>query len=162
MDTEEIRREYGTASLEPTDDVVAKSYATWMVTYTAGALGVDDGGQLNVAANMSSDWGRPQFDDPSADNYATVETSADATVEAHWDTDGHVRPMKDTVTIDVFDGALGPGDTVTLTLGLVLLHGVLGVRATILETSLGARPRAILVWPVVLLALALFIYRLGG
>jgi len=154
MDTEEIRREYGTASLEPTDDVVAGSYATWMVTYTAGALGVVDGGQLKVAANMSSDWGRPQFDDPSADNYATVE--------AHWDTDGHVRPMKDTVTIDVFDGALGPGDTVTLTLGLVLLHGVLGVRATILETSLGARPRAILVWLVVLLALALFIYRLGG
>ena len=117
LETEEIRREYGTATLEPTDHIVSGSYGTWTVTYTAGALGVDDGGQLKVAANMSSDWGRPQFDDPTADNYATVETSADATVEAHRETDGYVRPLKDTVTIDVSDGVLGPGDTVTLTLG---------------------------------------------
>ena len=115
--TEEISSEYGTATLDPTDTIVAGSYGTWTITYTAGALGIDDGGQLKVAANMSSDWGRPQFDDPTADNYATVETSADASVTARWDTDGYIRPLKDTVTIDVFDGAIGPGETVTLTLG---------------------------------------------
>lgn len=117
LSTEEIHREYGTATLKPTDEIVAGSYGTWSISYTAGALGVDDGGQLKVAANMSSDWGRPQFDDPTADNYATVETTADATVEAHWDPDGYIRPLKDTITVDVFDGALGPGDRVTLTLG---------------------------------------------
>ncbi len=127
-ETDVIRREYGTATLEPADDIVAGSYGTWSITYTAGALGVDDGGQLKVAANMSSDWGRPQFDDPAADNYATVDTTADATVEAHWDPDGYIRPLKDTVTIDVFDGALGPGDTVTLTLG-ERSRGSLGHRA---------------------------------
>jgi len=114
---EEIRSEYGTATLEPSEEIVAGSFGTWTITYTAGALGIDDGGQLKVAANMSSDWGRPQFDDPTADNYATVETSADATVEARWDTDGYIRPLKDTITIDVFDGSIGPGETVTLTLG---------------------------------------------
>jgi hypothetical protein len=113
----EIYSEYGTATLEPTDEIVAGSYGTWSITYTAGALGIDDGGQLKIATNMSSDWGRPQFDDPIADNYATVETTANASVEAHWDTDGYIRPLKDTVTIDIFDGAIGPGDTVTLTLG---------------------------------------------
>lgn len=114
---DEIAEEYGTATLEPTDEVVAGSYGTWSITYTAGALGIDDGGRIKVAANMSSDWERPQFEDPTADNYASVETSADATVEARWDADGHVRPLRNTVTIDVSDGALGPGETVTLTLG---------------------------------------------
>lgn len=115
--TEEIHDKYGTASLEPTDEVVAGSYGTWTITYTVGEIGMDDGSTLKIAANMSSDWGRPQFEDPSGDNYATVETSGDAAVEAQWDTDGYVRPLKDTVTIDVFDGALGPGDTITLMLG---------------------------------------------
>jgi hypothetical protein len=115
--TDEIGEAYGTATLDPTDDVVAGTYATWTVTYTVGEIGMDDGSTLKVAANMSSDWGRPQFADPSADNYATVETSGDATVEARWDTDGYVRPLRDTVTVDVFDGALAPGETITLTLG---------------------------------------------
>jgi len=114
---EEIDEAYGTATLEPTDEVVAGTYSTWTITYTVGEVGMDDGSTLKVAANMSSDWGRPQFDDPSADNFATVETSGDATVEARWDPDGYVRPLKNTITVDVFDGALAPGETVTLTLG---------------------------------------------
>jgi hypothetical protein len=117
LSVDEIRQEYGDATLEPSGEFVAGTYETWNITYTAGVLGVDDGGQIKIATNMSSDWGRPQFEDPTADNYATVETSADASVSAHWDPDGYIRPLKDTVTIDVFDGALGPGDTVTLTLG---------------------------------------------
>ncbi|WP_265110810.1 DUF3604 domain-containing protein [Halosolutus halophilus] len=115
--TDERCEAYGTASLEPDGEVVAGSYCTWTVTYTVGELGMDDGSTLKFAANMSSDWGRPQFDDPSADNYATVETSGDASVDARWDTDGYVRPLKDTITIDVYDGALAPGDAITLTLG---------------------------------------------
>lgn len=114
---DEIREAYGTARLEPDGEVIAGSYDTWTLTYTVGELGMDDGSTLKIAANMSSDWGRPQFDDPSADNYATVETSGEAAVEGRWDPDGHVRPLKDTITIDVFDGALAPGDTITLTLG---------------------------------------------
>lgn len=114
---ETVRREYGTAELTPTDEVVAGAFGTRTVTYTVGAVGMDDGSTLKVASNMSSDWGRPQFDDPRGDNYATVETSGDATVEAAYDPDGHVRPLKDTVTVDVFDGSLGPDDTLTLTLG---------------------------------------------
>lgn len=125
---ETIRREYGTAELDPTDPVVAGVFSTWTVTYTVGAVGMDDGSTLKVASNMSSDWGRPQFDDPRADNYATVETSGDATVEATYDPDGHVRPLKDTVTVDVFDGSLGPGDTVTVRLGETA-SGSMGHRA---------------------------------
>jgi len=117
VNQETIRREYGTASLEPTEEVVVGTYSTWAITYTVGEIGIDDGGTLKIAANMSSDWGRPQFDDPVADNYATVETSGDATVEGRWDADGYIRPWKGTITVDVFDGALAPGETITITLG---------------------------------------------
>lgn len=127
-ESEKIDREYGTAKLEPTNEVVAGTYSTWKVTYTVGELGIDDGGTLKIAANMSSDWGRPQFEEPSADNYATVETTGDATVEGRWDTDGYKRPLKGTITINVFDGALGPGETITVTLG-EMGSGCLGHRA---------------------------------
>jgi hypothetical protein len=66
---------------------------------------------------MTSDWGVPQFENPSNDNYATVETSGEASVEASYDPQGHVRPWKHTVIINVFGGALDEGDTITLTLG---------------------------------------------
>jgi hypothetical protein len=125
---EVIEREYGSATIEGPEEVVAATFGTWEITYTAGAVGMDDGSQLKVASNMSSDWGRPQFDDPTADNYATVETSADATVEARWDPDGYIRPLKDAVTIDVYDGSIAPGDTITLTLGETA-EGSMGHRA---------------------------------
>lgn len=117
MPDEEIGRQYGTVSLTPTDDVVAGSFATWELTYTVGEIGMDDGSRLKIAANVSSDWGRPQFDDPQGDNYATVETSGDATIEASYNHRGYERPFRNTIDIDVSDGALGAGETITLTLG---------------------------------------------
>lgn len=54
------------------------------------------------------------------------------------------------------------GGLLDLTLGLVLLHGFLGVRATVLETSLSRGLRTALVWAVGLLALALFLLRVLG
>jgi len=115
--SESTDSEYGLATLDPNDAVVAGTYNTWTVTYTVGDLGMDDGSTLKVAGNMTSDWGTPQFDTPSADNYATVKTSGDATVEASYDSKGHVRPWKHTITVDLFDGSLDAEDTVTITLG---------------------------------------------
>lgn len=54
------------------------------------------------------------------------------------------------------------GGLLDLTLGLVLLHGFLGVRATVLETSLARGLKAAFVWAVGLLALALLVLRLLG
>lgn len=54
------------------------------------------------------------------------------------------------------------GPILDLTLGVVLLHGVLGARATILETSLDIQVRRAIVWIIALLALTLFLYRLFG
>lgn len=117
MDPETIDHEYGIATLEPTIEAVAGTYRTWHLTYTVGNLEIDDGGTLKVAANMTSDWGEPQFERPTEENYATVTTSGNATVTACFDEQGHVRPWKHIIRIDVADGALDAGDTVTLTLG---------------------------------------------
>lgn len=49
-----------------------------------------------------------------------------------------------------------------LTLGLVLLHGALGVRATLVETRLSSRATSALIWAVGIIALALLLLRLFG
>ncbi|WP_435320916.1 DUF3604 domain-containing protein [Haloarchaeobius sp. TZWSO28] len=108
---------YGTATLSPTSDVTTGSYNTWTITYSVGELGMDDGSTLKIAWSQTSDWGTPQFTEPTADNYATVETSGSATVSATYDSDGYERPWKSTVKIGVTDGSLEPDDTITLTLG---------------------------------------------
>lgn len=109
--------EYGEISLDPTGPVVVGTYRSWEITYTVGDLGMDDGSTLKIASNMTSDWGHPQFEHPGEDNYAAVETSGPASVEASYDPEGYVRPWKPTITIDIFDGSLDKGDTITLTLG---------------------------------------------
>lgn len=108
---------YGSASLTPTDDVVAGSFGTWRITYTVGEIGMDDGSRLKIATNVSSDWGPPQFAAPEEDNYCSVTTSGKAEVKASYNESGYERPWRNTIDIDVFDGALGTGETITLTLG---------------------------------------------
>jgi hypothetical protein len=119
---------YGRATLDPDDDVVAGSYTTWTVTYTAGELGLDDGATLLVAFSQTSDMGDPQFDDPAAENYCRVTTEADAELEAEYDPRAHVRPLKHAVRVTVRDGSLAPDETVTVTLGATD-GGSLGIQA---------------------------------
>jgi len=114
---EEIDKHYGTVSISK-DQVTAGAYDTWEIEYTVGELGLDDGSRIKIATNQTSDWAKPQFDNPEADNYATVETSGDATVEGHFDRRYRTKkPWGDNIVIDVHDGYTEPGDTITLTLG---------------------------------------------
>lgn len=54
------------------------------------------------------------------------------------------------------------GGLLDLTLGLVLLHGFLGVRATVLESSLPRRVKPALVWLVGVASVGLFAFRVFG
>lgn len=107
----------GTVSMEPSDPVPAGEFGTWTVTHEVGALGIDDGGAIKLAIHQTSDWGTPQFEDPTAPNYATVQTSGDASLSARFESMGHVRPYRYAVIATVEDGALAPGETITITLG---------------------------------------------
>ena len=109
----------GRATISPAEPVVAGEFGTWTVTYTAGRWGVDDGGALRLAFHQTSDAGGPQFDDPAAPNYCTVNCSSPAPTRLapRFDRALGVRPWKRTLALRVHDQAIRPGDTVTVTLG---------------------------------------------
>ena len=65
--------DYGRATIDPAGDVVAGSYGTWRLSYEAGSKGISVGGRIRVYTDSDSDWGTPQFIDPAAAEYMTLE-----------------------------------------------------------------------------------------
>lgn len=118
----------GTVELINSAPVVAGTYGTWTLVYTVGTLGIDSGGQLKIARRLVSDWGVPQFEHPQAAGYSTAATSGAAKLAVSWQQRGYVRPRTPSVVIDIYDGSLAPGDTITVTLGDTS-QGAPGLRA---------------------------------
>jgi hypothetical protein len=106
---------------------VAGSTGAWTIRYTVGVAGIDDGGRIRIAWRSVSDWPAPQFASPGAENYASVATDAPIRLTPVYGSDG-VRPWNRTLTIRVSDGALAPGDVVTIVLGDTSA-GSIGMRA---------------------------------
>jgi len=106
----------GSAKLEPSGALIAGSYAALVLTYTAGTFGIDDSGHLKVVWRGTSDMGKPQFTDPTAPNYTTVEASNGAVLERGVDRI-NTRPWVNTLWIRVGRGFLRKGDTITIRLG---------------------------------------------
>ena len=117
MGEAEIRDCYGWAEIDPDEPVTAGATGTWRIIYHAGRYGVDDGGVIKIAWRDVSDWQAPQFDDPAAPGYASVDTTGPSSLRPAFEKQRYVRPWRLCVTIDVFDDSLCEGDTVTLTLG---------------------------------------------
>ncbi|MFW6058594.1 MAG: DUF3604 domain-containing protein, partial [Phycisphaeraceae bacterium] len=107
----------GHVTLDSHAPVVAGSFGQWRITYTVGSYGIDEGGTLKLAHRFASDWQKPQFDDSKASGYCTVTTTGEAKLRPHFEPKGHIRPYMKALVIDVYDGSLAPGDTVTITLG---------------------------------------------
>ena len=82
----------GSAVVEPTGNFEAGSYQEFTLTYTAGYFGIDDTGSLKIVHRFASDMGRPQFDDPAAANYVTVEASNGALLHVEYDMKRNIRP----------------------------------------------------------------------
>ncbi len=118
----------GRAELEPAGPVIAGSVGTWAIRYTAGRYGVDDGGALKLSWRFASDWGTPQFADPTAPEYMSVETTAKAILAPRFEPWGNVRPWTKTVLVRVVDGIIEPGQTLTITFG-DMRKGSVGSRA---------------------------------
>lgn len=117
MDDKQIKRAFGSAVLEPSDCVVAGSWGTWRLTYTVGEYGLDDGGTLMVSWRFATDWGRPQFEDPSAPDYASLSTDGRTSLCGRFDTKAGVRPWRKSTVVDVFDDGLAPGEHIVITFG---------------------------------------------
>jgi len=106
----------GTATLSPAGPFVAGTHAALVLTYTAGRFGIDDTGDLKVVWRGTSDMGKPQFDNPTAENYTTVEASNGAVLHARVDRN-FTRPWVNALSIRVGRGFLRSGETITIRLG---------------------------------------------
>ncbi len=106
----------GSVALTPTGPFVAGSHAELTLVYTAGTFGIDDTGMLKISWRTTSDMAKPQFDQPSAPNFTTVEASNAAKLE-YWFDRLNVRPYANTLLIRVGRGYLRKGDTITVRLG---------------------------------------------
>ncbi len=106
----------GTAIIEPSYPVVAGAYTTIALTYTAGHP-IDDSGYLKIAFRQMGDFGTPQFADPSAANYCSIQTTAHCRIEPRWDNKGHTRPWSRALFLKVTQGYVDRDDRITVTFG---------------------------------------------
>ena len=97
--------------------VVAGSYRTCRLTYTAGFYGIDDTGSIKVAMRYATDCGVPQFDRPDAPNYTTARASNGARLQLRYDPKDNLRPWGRTLHVKVVQGFLRQGDRIELILG---------------------------------------------
>jgi len=97
--------------------VVAGSYQTCCLEYTAGFAGIDDTGSLKIVMRYATDAGVPQFTDPAAANYVTAEASNAASLQLRYDVKDHVRPWGKTLHVKVLQGFLRQGDRIRVVLG---------------------------------------------
>ena len=117
----------GSATVSPTGAFEAGSFHEFTVTYTAGYFGIDDTGSLKIVHRFASDMGRPQFTEPEAPNYTTVEASNGAILHVEYDMKRNIRPWDKTVYIKVVRGFLREGDEIVVRFGdkrqgLSLIH----------------------------------------
>ena len=107
----------GSAAIEPTGAFEAGAFQSFTLTYRAGYFGIDDTGSIKIVYRFASDMGAPQFTDPTAPNYTTVEASNQAELEVHYDNKQNTRPWDKTIYICVRRGFLRDGDTIVVRFG---------------------------------------------
>ena len=111
-----LSEQMGFATLAPAGPFVAGSYVELTLTYTAGIFGIDDTGMMKVSWRSTSDMGKPQFDEPRAANFTTVEASNGAKLKVWFDR-LNIRPYANTLLIRVVRGYLHADDTLTIRFG---------------------------------------------
>jgi hypothetical protein len=111
-----LAEQMGSATLTPAGPFVAGSYAELTLCYTAGTFGIDDSGMVKVSWRTTSDMAKPQFDDPTAANYISVEASNGAKLDVWFDR-LNIRPWANTLLIRVGRGYLRAGDVLTVRFG---------------------------------------------
>ncbi len=107
----------GTAVISPVGKFEAGSFQLFTLVYTAGYFGIDDTGSIKIVHRFASDMGRPQWSDPTAANYTTVEASNGAVLDVLYDPKLNIRPWDKTLMVRVMRGFLREGDTITVRFG---------------------------------------------
>jgi hypothetical protein len=110
---EQTKETLGEASITPREMAIAGGFGSWRLTFRVGASGVRCGGGIKVGTDSDTDWGLPQFHDPTGPNYMTVSTSGKGRLSivlgpglySHW------------LRVTVLEYPLEEGDEITLVYG---------------------------------------------
>jgi len=95
----------------------AWSFARLAFVFTAGELGMDDGGHLRIAYRWTHDGGGLQADRPQEANFVSAVASNGAELAISYGSEAHTRPFDRAVTVTVRRGFLAPGDTLAIVIG---------------------------------------------
>ncbi len=106
----------GSAVVHPDQPIIAGSYTTITFTYIAGHP-IDDSGYLKITFRSVSDAGTPQFTDPDAPNFCTINTTGDCQIEPRWDSKGHTRPWSQALYLHVRRGFLDSREKIQVIFG---------------------------------------------
>ena len=106
----------GQATIEPEHPIVAGSFTTIALTYTAGHP-IDDTGYVKITFRSVSDFSAPRFKDPTAPNYCTISTTGDCRIEPRWDPKGHTRPWNRALFLQVRREFLNRGEKIVVVFG---------------------------------------------
>jgi hypothetical protein len=124
----------GSLEFLPQRNLIAGEVGSYVIRYTVGQHGIDDGGTLKLVQRGSSDWGIPQQSNPQSLNYTSIQYQGAAILKAYFDPKGFVRPWFWCLTIDVSHESIKPGEIVEIVLGDTT-HGSAGMRCqTFVET----------------------------
>lgn len=116
----------GSVQMTPIDHVTAGMIGSWTIVYTVGKYGIDDTGSVKIVWRNPSDWGMPQFSNPAALGYTTVQVNGNAKVSMELEM--FERPFNNSLLLRVYDGFLQEGDTITVIMG-DQSQGAPGIRA---------------------------------
>ncbi len=106
----------GTAHLDQATRVVAGSFSTVTLIYKAGDP-INPYGHIKIAFSSAGDFGVPQFTKPEEDNFCTVHSTGKCNFVPIWHESGYEKPFGKELILQVIDGFLEEGDTITLTFG---------------------------------------------
>ncbi len=107
----------GRVDITPRGPFPAGSFQHITLTYKAGRYGIDDTGTLRVCFRFATDQSQPQFTDPTAPGFVSVEASNGAVLDARFDYKLNFRPFDRTLVIRVVKGYLKEGETITVRFG---------------------------------------------
>ena len=110
-----IEERLGKIHLVPNGPVTAGQMMEWTITYIAGSYGVDEGGVLMLVQRIAADIQKPQFEFPDQPAFTTITTTAKCRLSYRFQKKQYKRPwQKWALVIDVEDGSLYPGNTITI------------------------------------------------
>ena len=112
------RFDIGAARIEPDSDIIAGSFISRRIVFTAGEYGVDEGARILICKRLACDMELPQFEDLTASGYVTASCSnPGVSLSLAYEEQGYLDDWRSAVSVRIARGYLRPGDAVEVLLG---------------------------------------------